>query len=66
VAADVQHVAYPHCPANGTVELYRVVGGGHTWPGAIPVNPSRLGSTTESIDATTLMLRFFAAHPRTG
>ena len=32
----VQHVTYPDCPANGTVELYRVVGGGHTWPGAIP------------------------------
>ncbi len=66
VAADVQHVTYPHCPANGTVELYRVVGGGHTWPGAIPVNGFRLGPTTGSIDATDVMLRFFAAHPRTG
>ena len=65
VAADVQHVTYPHCPANGTVELYRVVGGGHTWPGAIPVNGFRLGPTTGSIDATDVMLRFFAAHPRT-
>jgi polyhydroxybutyrate depolymerase len=66
VAADVQHVTYPHCPANGTVELYRVVGGGHTWPGAIPVNNFRLGPTTGSIDATDVMLRFFGAHPRTG
>jgi polyhydroxybutyrate depolymerase len=66
VATDVQQVTYPHCPANGTVELYRVIGGGHTWPGAIPVNTARLGSTTGSIDATSLMLRFFAAHPRNG
>ncbi len=66
VAVDVQHVTYPHCPAHGTVELYRVVGGGHTWPGAIPVNFFRLGPTTGSIDATALMLRFFAAHPRRG
>jgi polyhydroxybutyrate depolymerase len=66
VAADVQHVTYPRCPANGTVELYRVVGGGHTWPGAIPVNNFRLGATTGSIDATDVMLRFFGVHPRRG
>jgi polyhydroxybutyrate depolymerase len=66
VATDVQHVTFPHCPPNGTVELYRVVAGGHTWPGAIPVNAAHLGSTTGSIDATALMLQFFAAHPRTG
>jgi polyhydroxybutyrate depolymerase len=66
VAADVQHVTYPHCPATGSVELYRVVGGGHTWPGAIPVTNFRLGPTTGSIDATAVMLRFFGTHPRTG
>jgi polyhydroxybutyrate depolymerase len=65
-AADVDLITYPHCPRNGTVELYRVVGGGHTWPGGIPVNFAHLGPTTASIDATTLMLRFFAGHPRRG
>jgi polyhydroxybutyrate depolymerase len=66
VAGDVDRVTYPSCPADGTVELYRVVGGGHTWPGSFPVNPARLGPVTSSIDATSLMLAFFAAHPRTG
>jgi polyhydroxybutyrate depolymerase len=64
VADDVQRVAFPKCPKDGTVELYRVVGGGHTWPGSPAVRTSRLGSTTASIDATSLMLDFFAAHPR--
>jgi polyhydroxybutyrate depolymerase len=66
VAADVEHVTYPGCPSKGTVELYRVVGGGHTWPGSFPVQVAVLGRTTSSIDATALILQFFAAHPRGG
>ena len=66
VGSDVEHVVYPDCPAEGTVELYRVVSGGHTWPGSFPVNPARLGPTTSSIDATALMLDFFDAHARKG
>jgi polyhydroxybutyrate depolymerase len=64
VAVDVELVSYTNCTAHGAVELYRVVGGGHTWPGAVAVNPERLGWTTSAIDATGLMLEFFAAHPR--
>ena len=64
VGADVQRIAWPDCPATGTVELYRVIGGGHTWPGATPVRADQLGATTSSIDATTLILDFFDAHPR--
>ncbi len=64
VADDVQHFVWPGCPTAGAVELYRVVGGGHTWPGAAAVRADRLGSTTSSIDATGLMLDFFQAHPR--
>jgi polyhydroxybutyrate depolymerase len=64
VAADVQHLVWPGCPGGRAVELYRIIGGGHTWPGGIPVAPGRLGATTESISATQLMLDFFDAHPR--
>ncbi len=64
VAGDVQHFTYPHCPPDGDVELYRVIGGGHTWPGAVPLRLQRLGPTTSSIDATALMLDFFDSHPR--
>jgi poly(3-hydroxybutyrate) depolymerase len=36
------------------------LGGGHTWPGMKPVTPG----TTETIDASELMLDFFDKHPR--
>jgi polyhydroxybutyrate depolymerase len=61
VADDVQRVTWPDCPHDGTVELYRVVGGGHTWPGAVDLRSQRLGATTSSISATDLMLDFFDA-----
>jgi polyhydroxybutyrate depolymerase len=64
VADDVQRFVWPDCPPNGAVQLYRVVGGGHTWPGSIPVRADRLGPTTTSIDATKVILDFFATHPR--
>jgi polyhydroxybutyrate depolymerase len=64
VADDVQHLVWPDCPPSGAVQLYRVIGGGHTWPGSAAVRADRLGATTASIDATKLMLDFFAAHPR--
>jgi polyhydroxybutyrate depolymerase len=64
VASDVTRTVYPKCAARAAVELYTVEGGGHTWPGAPSVRTSRLGPTTQSIDASALMLRFFTAHPR--
>jgi polyhydroxybutyrate depolymerase len=43
--------------------LYSIIGGGHTWPGAIPI--PRLGLTTKQIDASSAIWDFFAAHPLT-
>jgi polyhydroxybutyrate depolymerase len=40
---------------------YRIVGGGHTWPGATV--PSGPGRTTDSTDAAQVMEAFFASHP---
>ncbi|WP_322795945.1 hypothetical protein [Tepidiforma sp.] len=48
VADDVVKVEYVGCAA--PVVHYRVEGGGHTWPGAVPV--PRLGKTTSSISAS--------------
>ena len=61
-AADVELVSYGGCRGRADVQLYVVEGGGHSWPGAAPVEV--LGHTTQSINATDLMWRFFAAHPR--
>ncbi len=46
-----------------SLELFRIEGGGHTWPGAIPV-PS-LGTTTREIHASRELWRFFQQHRRT-
>ena len=62
VAPDVLRESYSGCQVGADVVLYVVEGGGHTWPGAIDV--PTLGRTTHSIDATSLIWEFFAAHPR--
>ena len=56
------------CPADATVELYRVTGGGHAWPGSAFSTSiaSVVGTTTLSIGATELMWSFFVAHPLEG
>ncbi len=65
VADDVDRLAWA-CPATGTVELYRVVGGGHTWPGSefSAGIGDLVGATTMSISANEVLWAFFRAHPR--
>lgn len=64
IAHDVAHLVWD-CPDEGAVELYRVDGGGHTWPGSefsISIEPV-VGPTTTSIWATEVMWEFFTRHP---
>lgn len=64
IAGDVTLISYA-CPADATVELYRVTGGGHAWPGS-PVDRSLskvVGRVTFSISANDIMWAFFQAHP---
>ena len=54
------------CPDGADVVLYRVDGGGHTWPGS-PFGEAIVdvvGVTTTSISTNELLWRFFEAHPR--
>jgi polyhydroxybutyrate depolymerase len=66
VASDVTLVRY-HCPPGAEVELYRVTGGGHAWPGSTFTRSisSVVGRTTFSISADDLMWAFFLSHPLT-
>lgn len=63
-APDVYRESYS-CPADGTVELYSIQGGGHVWPGntTVPFPEPFVGSNTTSINATQLIWDFFEAHP---
>ena len=63
VAADVMRIEYPNCAENAAVVLYRIEGGGHTWPGGGPLPEWFVGTTTQSIDASGLMWAFFREHP---
>jgi poly(3-hydroxybutyrate) depolymerase len=59
------HHVYPGCDGGGDVELYEVVGGGHTWPGGFQHFPEmRVGRTSRDVDASALMWCFLSAHRR--
>ena len=64
VTSDVTLISYA-CPPGAQVELYRVTGGGHAWPGS-KVDKSLesvVGHVTLSISANDIMWAFFQAHP---
>jgi polyhydroxybutyrate depolymerase len=55
----VSVIDYPDC-AMGRVELWRVNGGGHSWPGGPRVYPSFIsGTISRQIDASEVIWRFF-------
>ena len=57
VASDVVRRSYQQCAA--PVVLYTIRGGGHTWPGGMPLPEWFVGRTARNIDATRLMWEFF-------
>ena len=60
---DIFRVSYP-CPT-APIELYRIEGGGHAWPGSAfsrQIEPA-VGYTTFEIRATDLIWEFFEQHP---
>ncbi len=62
-AKDVTRLDYPGCAAAAAVVLYRIEGGGHAWPGGKPLPEWFVGPTSNGVDATGEMWRFFRAHP---
>ncbi|PPJ12180.1 hypothetical protein C5E51_07765 [Nocardia nova] len=67
VTPDVVRYTYP-CPEQTAVQLYAVLGGGHTWPGtASVISPEPLvGRTTTAISANRIIWDFFRDHPLPG
>ena len=62
IASDVALERYAGCSGGAGVHLYVIEGGGHTWPGALPL--PFLARTTQSIKAADLIWRFFADHSK--
>jgi polyhydroxybutyrate depolymerase len=61
VGTEVRRQTWTGCEASSAVVFYIVDGGGHTWPGSIPV--PGLGLTTHQVDASNTLWAFFTAHP---
>lgn len=54
---------YTGCRASSEVVLYRIRGGGHTWPGGMQYLPERaIGRVCRDIDAAAEIFDFFARH----
>lgn len=58
----VEHYLYSNGDNGVEVELYKVINGGHTWPGA-PIN---VGITNHDIDASVKIWEFFAKYDVNG
>jgi polyhydroxybutyrate depolymerase len=58
---DTSCASYEQCAGGASVTLCTVQGGGHTWPGGLPV--PALGYTTTELSATDAMWTFFTQHP---
>ncbi|MHB8377177.1 MAG: CE1 family esterase [Dehalococcoidia bacterium] len=64
LTSDVELSVFQGCPrGDGEVQLYTIVGGGHTWPGGAFAD-ARLGKTTADLSASLAMLGFFDAYPK--
>jgi polyhydroxybutyrate depolymerase len=59
----VRHDTWTGCRGGASVELYTIIGGGHSWPGGAAAE-SDLDPSTGNISATQLIWKFFAAHPK--
>jgi len=59
IQPDIQVRTFVGCDPGLSARLYTIEGGGHTWPDGI-VDLPQFGATTHTIDATNLILDFFA------
>ena len=62
VANDVTRRDYVDCADEASVVLFTIHGGGHTWPGGMPLPEWFAGPTSRSVDATGRMWAFFQEH----
>jgi polyhydroxybutyrate depolymerase len=63
-SGEVSGVQYMDCA--GDVTFYTIAGGGHSWPGGEPLPEFIVGTTTQDINATEVMWKFFQEHPMPG
>jgi polyhydroxybutyrate depolymerase len=60
IEPDIQKRSFVNCDAGLSATLYSIEDGGHTWPDGL-IDLPQFGKTTRTIDASDLILTFFAA-----
>jgi polyhydroxybutyrate depolymerase len=63
LTGDIKHETWTGCTASTSVELYAVINGGHAWPGGA-AGRTDADQPTQTISASQLIWKFFAAHPK--
>ena len=58
----VETYHYGPCDAETEILFFKISGGGHTWPGAVPLPVSQFGETNLDFDATGEIWTFFSRH----
>lgn len=54
---------YTNCDCNADVKFYKLVNGGHTWPGVFVASQAAvLGNTNRDINASMELWNFFSSH----
>lgn len=63
----VRHERYAGCQGGASLELYEVVGGGHTWPGGPQyLSEERIGRVSQELDAAETIWAWFEPLRREG
>ena len=57
------HEVWTGCDEKTAVELYTIIGGGHTWPGGARGWPGA-DQPTQTLSASQVIWEFFIAHPK--
>ncbi len=60
---DIRHESWSDCVGSTSVELYTVIGGGHSWPGGEKGWPWS-DNPTQTIEASEMIWEFFDSHPK--
>jgi polyhydroxybutyrate depolymerase len=60
---DIKHEVWSGCADSTSVELYTIIDGGHAWPGGA-AGRTDADPPTQTISASQLIWKFFAAHPK--
>jgi len=63
VTGSLTHSTWAPCADGTAVELYKITGGGHAWPGGERMS-SLLDAPSTALDATQVIWAFFANHPK--